>query len=293
MKRQKSFQNPDGILYVVGTPIGNLGDLSDRARDIFSEVDRIACEDTRHTRKLLHYMGVRVPLVSYHEHNRISRTQELVERMEQGEKIALVSDAGMPALSDPGEELVKEAVARDIPVIPIPGPNAALTAVVASGLSSQPFLFVGFLPRQTKDRIQELRRWKGIPATLLLYEAPHRIIAMLRDLESVLGDRQAAIARELTKKHEEWIRGPLSECIEWFEEHAPRGEMTIVVEGSAQESDEDDPDTGWWQTLTEREHVETYIHHGMSKKEAIRETAKVRNRPKREIYNIYHQDVDK
>ncbi|OYD06385.1 16S rRNA (cytidine(1402)-2'-O)-methyltransferase [Paludifilum halophilum] len=291
MKRQKSFEGSNGALYVVGTPIGNLEDLSIRARNTLAEVDRIACEDTRRTRKLLSHLEISVPLVSYHEHNRFSRMEELSERMEQGERIALVSDAGMPALSDPGEELVREAVNRGIPVIPVPGPNAALSAVVASGIPPQPFLFIGFLPRQTKERIRELDRWKEVPATLLFYEAPHRILPMLRDLREVLGDRSTAIAREVTKKHEEWIRGTLSQCRDWFREHSPRGEMTVVVSGAKDSSPQnrESHETDWWHPLSVTEHVDWHIHRGKAKKEAIRTVAKERSLPKREVYNHYHQ----
>ncbi|SDW85436.1 16S rRNA (cytidine1402-2'-O)-methyltransferase [Marininema mesophilum] len=295
MKRQKSFEEDGGALYIVGTPIGNLGDASERVRDTLAEVDCVACEDTRHTKKLFSHWGLSKATVSYHEHNRYSRGPELVERMKKGERIALVSDAGMPGLSDPGEDLVKEAVERGVPVIPIPGPNAALTAVVASGIQPQPYLFIGFLPRHSKERRKELTKWKETLATLLFYEAPHRIKATLADLIEVLGDREVAIARELTKKHEEWLRGTLTECAHWFEEEIPRGEMTVVVAGVTSESDLADNETEpeeWWRALTTIEHVDWHIRRGMSKKEAIQETANIRSLPKREVYNEYHREQE-
>ncbi|MFC4075564.1 16S rRNA (cytidine(1402)-2'-O)-methyltransferase [Salinithrix halophila] len=293
MRRQKSFDETGGLLYIVGTPIGNLEDVSARVHQTLEQADLIACEDTRHTRKLLSHLGLAKPMISYHEHNRFSRMEELTDRMEAGERVALVSDAGMPGLSDPGEELVREAVERGVPVIPVPGPNAALTAVVASGLPAQPFLFVGFLPRHSKERKAELERWRHIPASLLFYEAPHRIRQMLADVQEVLGDREAAIARELTKKHEEWLRGRVSECLTWFEEEQPRGEMTVVIKGASPETKEsqgEEESSEWWRALTIMEHVDWHIHRGSTKKEAIQATARERDLPKREVYNTYHKD---
>ncbi|SFS87155.1 16S rRNA (cytidine1402-2'-O)-methyltransferase [Marininema halotolerans] len=295
MQRQKSFEEDGGALYIVGTPIGNLGDASERVRETLAMVDFVACEDTRHTKKLFSHWGFSKPTVSYHEHNRHRRGLELVNRMVQGERIALVSDAGMPGLSDPGSDLVKEAVDQGVPVIPIPGPNAAFTAVVASGIPPQPCLFIGFLPRQSKERKKELTKWEEVPATLLFYESPHRIKETLADMVKVLGDRDATIARELTKKHEEWLRGTLTECVQWFEEETPRGEMTVIVAGKTMQLDTDEkaaePEE-WWRALTPIEHVEWYIRRGKSKKEAIQETALSRSLPKREVYNAYHRDQE-
>lgn len=295
MKRQKSFETDSGALYVVGTPIGNLGDLSQRAKEILTEADLIACEDTRHTRKLLSHLGISTPMVSYHEHNRLSRLPQLLQRLQSGERIALVSDAGMPGISDPGEEFIRKAVEEEIPVIPVPGANAALSAVVTSGLPPQPFLFIGFPPRHSKERVMELKRWKEAPATLIFYEAPHRILPMLKAVLEILGDRRVAVARELTKKHEEWLRGRVSECIRLFEEEKPRGELTVVVEGiSPHDAEEGEvpPEDAWWQALTVSEHVNWHIHRGKSKKEAIKVTAEERTLPKREVYNEYHQDPE-
>lgn len=286
--RQKSFEEAGGKLYVVGTPIGNLGDLSDRVRQVLASCDRVAAEDTRHTRKLLSHLDLSVPSISYHEHNRYSRLSELIEGLRGGERIALVSDAGMPGLSDPGEELIREAVEEGIPVIPIPGPNAALSAVVASGLSPQPFVFIGFLPRHGKERIGELKKWAPTPATLVFYEAPHRIQPMLKDVKEVLGDRRVAVARELTKRHEEWLRGTVSDCLTWFQQEKPRGEMTVVVEGASEEGRKEKT-TPWWEALTVTEHVDWHVHRGKGKKEAIKAVALERSLPKREVYHTYHR----
>ncbi|MFD1427981.1 16S rRNA (cytidine(1402)-2'-O)-methyltransferase [Kroppenstedtia sanguinis] len=294
MKGQKSFESEGGVLYVVGTPIGNLGDLSERAKQILTEVDLIACEDTRHTRKLLSHLGISKAMTSYHEHNRLARLSSLLSRLQEGENIALVSDAGMPGISDPGEELIREVVQAGMPVIPVPGPNAALSALVASGIKPQPFLFIGFLPRNAKERRAELNKWKETPATLIFYEAPHRIQPMLKDVLEVLGDRQAALARELTKRHEEWMRAPLSVCLRLLEERKPRGEWTVVVEGAPAGGNqvEEEPNVTWWRALTVREHVDWHIHRGKSKKEGIQATAAERSLPKREVYNEYHREMD-
>ncbi|MGA8942163.1 MAG: 16S rRNA (cytidine(1402)-2'-O)-methyltransferase [Thermoactinomyces sp.] len=294
MKKQKSFVNKrqEGILYVVGTPIGNLQDFSPRAKEILSEADLIAAEDTRHTLKLLNAFGIRTSLISYHEHNQKAREPELIERLKDGLSIALVSDAGMPGISDPGEALVKKATDEGIPVVPVPGPNAALAALVASGLPAQPFVFLGFLPREKKERKKELERWRVVPATLIFYEAPHRLTDMLEDLLEVLGDRRVAVCRELTKKHEEWLRGNLSECLEYLKEHKGRGEFTIVIEGAdpaASISGEKETGTDW-SSLSIRQHVDQYMEQGLNKKEAIFQAARDRSLPKREVYNAYHKD---
>ncbi|MBA4542465.1 MULTISPECIES: 16S rRNA (cytidine(1402)-2'-O)-methyltransferase [Thermoactinomyces] len=286
----KSFaEEKRGILYVVGTPIGNLQDMSPRALEILSEVDLIAAEDTRHTRKLLQVFQFHTELISYHEHNKRERGAQLLNQLLEGKKIALVSDAGMPGISDPGEELVRDAVQHQIPVVPIPGPNAALAALVASGLPTQPFLFIGFLPRSTKERRAQLQRWARTPATLLFYESPHRITEMLADLRQVMGNRRLAICRELTKKHEEWLRGDIDRCLDYLKEHGARGEYTIVVSGDLQE-EEESQEEAWWESLAIEDHVEIYIKKGMSKKEAIAQTAKDRSLPKREVYNTYHRN---
>ncbi len=287
MKRQKSFAKDDisGVLYVVGTPIGNLTEMSPRALACLQEVDLIAAEDTRHTRKLLTHFQFSTPLTSYHEHNQITKSKEIIAQLLEGKSVALVSDAGMPAISDPGEVLVREAIADGIDVVPVSGPNAALNALVASGLAPQPFTFIGFLPRQKKERKKELACWATTPATLLFYEAPHRIKSMLADSLDVLGNRQIVVVRELTKKHEEWLRGTIEEVLAFFETIDPRGEYTIVIEGGAQgESEQTDM---WWESMTIIDHVEHYIAEGIDKKTAIKQVAKDRDMPKREVYNEY------
>ncbi|WP_124726297.1 16S rRNA (cytidine(1402)-2'-O)-methyltransferase [Staphylospora marina] len=292
MKLQKSTEQDRGVLYVVGTPIGNLKDMSTRAVEVLKTADLIAAEDTRHTRKLLSHFQFSTPLVSYHEHNRSKRGPEIIEALKSGKQVALVSDAGMPGISDPGEDLVRLAVEEGIPVVPVPGPNAALAALVASGLPAVPFLFLGFLPRGPKERRRELERWKRCPATLILYEAPHRLAETLQDLTEVLGDRRAAICRELTKKHEEWLRGTLSECLAAVQEGGARGEYTLVVEGAGDEEGDDASDSGetGWTQLSVKEHVDLYIGRGLSKKEAIARAAKDRDVSKRDVYNEYHRE---
>lgn len=288
---QRSFESAaeGGVLYIVGTPIGHLQDLSPRAKEILERADVIAAEDTRHTRKLLTRFGIAgKPLISYHEHNRKSRGPQLIERILDGASVALVSDAGMPAISDPGEELVREALEREIPVIPIPGPNAAITALVASGIPPVPFVFLGFLPRNPKDRERELSRWKETMAALVCYEAPHRVVSTLESVERVLGDRRIALAREMTKAHEEWLRGTVSECLSFLAEHPPRGEYTLVIAGADPEARTGETETTWWDSLTVEEHVDWYVRQGQSKKEAIRSVARDRSMPKREVYRIVH-----
>lgn len=294
MELTKSFTNDrqEGTLYVVGTPIGNLRDFSPRAREILDQVDIIAAEDTRHTRKLLSAFEIRGSLISYHEHNKQSREPELIQKLKDGQNIALVSDAGMPGISDPGEPLIKEAICQGIPVVPIPGPNAAISALVASGLPTQPFVFIGFLPRGKKERKKELENWRLIPATLIFYEAPHRLLDMLKDLLEILGDRKAVICRELTKKHEEWLRGKLRDVLHYFKENKARGEFTIVVEGAdLTKEDLKEPEKDW-SSWSIPQHVDQYMEQGWTKKEAMKQVAKERSLPKREVYNAYHKNRD-
>ncbi|HXF81159.1 MAG TPA: 16S rRNA (cytidine(1402)-2'-O)-methyltransferase [bacterium] len=223
-----------GTLYLVATPIGNLEDLTFRARRILAEVDLIACEDTRRTRRLLDHYGIATPTLSFHEHNEASRGAALLARLRRGERIALVSDAGTPLLSDPGFTLVREAIAGGIPVVPIPGPSAALAALIASGLPTDRFLFLGFLPRRAGERRRALAAVAGLPFTLVLFEAPHRVAALLEDIRETLGDRRIALGRELTKTFEEIVRGRPDELLAHLRAHPPRGEFTLVVEGAGE-----------------------------------------------------------
>ena len=222
-----------GTLYLVATPIGNLEDISLRALRVLREVALIAAEDTRHSRKLLTHYEITTPTISYHEHSPQARREFLLAALAQGD-IALISDAGTPALSDPGQDLVCEAIAAGYPVVPIPGPAAAISALIASGLPTGTFIFLGFLPRRAADRRAALERVRSEPHTLIFYEAPHRLLACLDDLLVVLGDRQIAAARELTKLHEQWLRGPISAVRARFSgEIAPRGEFTLVIAGAS------------------------------------------------------------
>ncbi len=222
-----------GTLYIIGTPIGNLEDLTLRALRVLKEVDVIACEDTRHTRTLLTHYGINRPLVSYHEQNEHQRAAELLRRLEDGTSVALVSDAGTPALSDPGYVIVHEATARGIPVVAVPGPSAVTAALAVSGLPTDRFVFLGFLPRKSGQRLRALEAVAEVPWTLVFFESPHRLRKMLTDLRQVLGERRIAVTRELTKRFEEVVRGTITEATAHFDATAPRGEFTIVVEGRA------------------------------------------------------------
>ena len=220
-----------GTLFIVATPIGNLEDITQRALRVLREADLIACEDTRHTRKLLNHFGISTATISYHEHNENARGEELCELLAAGKNIALVSDAGTPLISDPGFRIVNTAIERGISVVPIPGPVALTTALSASGLATDQFLFAGFLPARAGARRVKLTELRAVPATLVFYEAPHRIKATLNDALEIFGEREALVARELTKLHEEFARGTLSELIERFSSNDARGEMVLIVSG--------------------------------------------------------------
>src|SRR4051812_23299144 len=224
--------DPIGCLYLVATPIGNLEDITVRALRILGEADLIACEDTRRTAKLLNHYSIKKETISYHEHNEMTRAAELIIRMEQGARVALVSDAGTPVISDPGHHLVSMCLRHRIPVIPIPGPSAAIAALTVSGLPTQEFLFVGFLPPRVGERKKALERLAQEPRTLVLYEAPHRLVEMLSAAVEILGRRQAVIARELTKIHEEFLRGDMAELLVQARRSPPRGEITILIAGA-------------------------------------------------------------
>ena len=226
-----------GTLYLVATPIGNLEDISQRALRTLREVDVVACEDTRHTRILLNHFGIKTPTVSYHEHNERARAEELCRDLEAGKSVALVSDAGTPLISDPGFRIVQAAIERRIPVVPIPGAAALIAALIASGLPSDQFFFAGFLPARANERRKRLEELHNVPATIVFYEAPHRIAATLKAAAEVLGNRQAVLARELTKLHEEILRGGLDELARRLsEQEKPRGEMVLMVSGAAPDS---------------------------------------------------------
>jgi 16S rRNA (cytidine1402-2'-O)-methyltransferase len=263
-----------GTLYVVATPIGNLEDITLRALRVLREADLIACEDTRLTRRLLDHYGIQKPTVSYHEHNETLRTPELLEKIEGGSNIALVSDAGTPLVSDPGYRLVAQAAAKGLRVEPVPGPSAALAALAASGLPTDEFHFGGFLPARAARRKKTLSRFKDEPATLIFYEAPHRVLETLADVEELFGERPLVIARELTKVHEEFVRGTAAEL---RRAHLQlKGEFTLLI-GKAQQAEVHDD-----RTIPEA--VDACIAAGMSRMDAMKAVARERGLSKRDVY---------
>jgi 16S rRNA (cytidine1402-2'-O)-methyltransferase len=267
-----------GTLYVVGTPIGNLEDISLRALRILREVDLIAAEDTRKTRKLLTHFQIETPLTSYHEHSKLTKLDELLSTLQQKD-VALVSEAGMPGLSDPGHELIEAAIARGIPVVPVPGPSALITALVVSGLPTDSFLYLGFLPRRQKDRRQLLASVAREKRTLVAFEAPHRLLASLADLKDMLGDRRIALARELTKVYEEVWRGIVSQALAHFEESPPRGEFTLIIEGAKEER-------VMWDEGQVIEALAELLAEGVERKEAVKAVSDLAGWPKREVYKV-------
>ncbi|MGG4443853.1 16S rRNA (cytidine(1402)-2'-O)-methyltransferase [Brevibacillus fortis] len=290
MNVQRSFASEEaGVLYLVATPIGNLDDITVRCLNTLREVDVIACEDTRQTRKLLNHFQIEKRTVSYHEHNKEASGNGLLQWLAEGKKIALVSDAGLPAISDPGADLVRDATAAGFPVIPVPGANAALTALIASGLPTDRFVFCGFMGRENKERREELERLKRYSETLIFYEAPHRVEKTLAAMREVWGNRRAVLARELTKRYEEFVRGTLDELLEWLRSGEVRGEFCVIVEGNTGPL-EAEVDDSWWQSLSIVEHVDHYCAQGMGKKEAIKQAADDRNVSKRDVYNEYHRE---
>lgn len=291
MNNQKSFVPVDtGTLYVVPTPIGNLEDITLRALNILKAVSFIAAEDTRNTKKLLNHFEITTPLISYHEHSKKAKEQLLIEKLLQGEEIALVSDAGMPAISDPGSKLIQEAIQEDIPIVVLPGANAALCALVGSGLPTKQFLFYGFLPRKKKEKKEELERLMANKATLLFYESPYRVKDTIKVIEGVFGgETRIALVRELTKRFEEYIRGTVEEVLAWIEEHELKGECCIVLENNNDQ--QNNGDLLWWSNLSITEHVDHYVKKGSTKKNAIKQVAIERKLPKREVYQTYHFDA--
>ena len=219
-----------GTLYLVATPIGNLADITHRALQVLKDVDLIACEDTRHTRKLLQHYGITTKTISYHEHNEQQRANQLIDSLKQGSDIAVVSDAGTPSISDPGFRLVRAAIENEIRVVPVPGPSALISALIAAGLPTDEFFFAGFLPPRSNARRARLGELKSVPGTLIFYEAPHRLAAMLQDAHEILGEREAVVARELTKVHEEIRRGLLNELSRHYQNEEPRGEIVVLID---------------------------------------------------------------
>ncbi|MBW4684950.1 MAG: 16S rRNA (cytidine(1402)-2'-O)-methyltransferase [Komarekiella atlantica HA4396-MV6] len=269
-----------GTLYVVGTPIGNLEDMTFRAVRILQTVDLIAAEDTRHTGKLLQHFQIKTPQVSYHEHNRNSRIPEILEQLGDAKAIALVSDAGMPGISDPGYELVKACIEANIPVVPIPGASAAITALSAAGLPTDRFVFEGFLPPKAQQRQEHLEALQTESRTLILYESPHRLRETLQDLALVWGsDRQIVLGRELTKLFEEFWRGTIAEAIAHYSQREPQGEYTLVVAGN--------PPTQLLLTPEElKAELQQLINQGISRSQASRQLAKMTSLPRRQLYQL-------
>jgi len=268
-----------GCLYLVATPIGNLEDITLRAIRILKEADIIACEDTRQTQKLLQHYGIRKEMVSYHEHNELTRSPELAIELEQGAKIALVSDAGTPGISDPGHRLVTLCLRHHIPVVPIPGPSALVAALAASGLPTEEFLFIGFLPPRAGARRKALDALKAESLTLIFYEAPHRVVETLADATEILGPRPAVIAREVTKIHEEFLRGPLAELLESARKRAPRGEITLLIGPGDPQAQQVEL------SVSLKERVEQLeAEGGIDRKAALKQAARERGLGKREAY---------
>ncbi len=266
-----------GNLYLVATPIGNLEDITIRAINVLKEVDIIAAEDTRHTLQLLNYLEIKKPLISYHRHNEEVKSNILIEKLEEGKNIALVSDAGTPAISDPGEEIVKEAILKEIEIIPIPGACALINALITSGLSTREFVFYGFLSLNKKIRNKKLEEIKTENKTIILYEAPHKILKTLQDLSTVVGNRQIVIARELTKIHEEFIRGNILEIIEKYKQ--PKGENIILIEAS-----NDNIKNKKENEMNIEELYKYYEGQGMKKNEIIKKIAKDKELDRNEVY---------
>lgn len=273
---------PKGTLYLCATPIGNLGDITARCLETLESVDLIAAEDTRQTLKLLNHFGIHTPMTSYYEHNKREKGNYLIEKLLAGESIAIVSDAGTPAISDPGEDLVKLAIENDIRVTPVPGAVAGISALISSGLATGRFCFEGFLSMNRRQRKQHLEEIKTETRTMLFYEAPHKLRATLTDLSDTLGaDRKIVLAREITKLHEEFIRTTLGEALNLYADGKIKGEFVLVIEGASPIETETD-----YTTMTIEEHVALLIEEGMSENDAIKAAAKQRGVPKNEVYSV-------
>lgn len=267
-----------GILYICPTPIGNLEDMTLRTIRILREVDLIAAEDTRHSIRLLNHFDIKKPLTSYHEHNIREKGVELIEKLNSGQNIALVSDAGMPGISDPGQELIRQAIEEDIEVIALPGATASITALVISGLSTDKFIFEGFLSSKKRERIKELEIIKEYRKTTIVYESPHRLMNLLEDMVNILEDRKISISRELTKKYEETFRGTAANALEKFKESGVKGEFVIVIEGNHEEKIIEEIDI--------EELLKRYIEEGMTKKEAVKRVSEETGVAKNLVYKM-------
>ncbi len=272
-----------GTLYLCATPIGNLEDMTFRAVRVLKEADLIAAEDTRNSIKLLNHFEIKTPMTSYHEYNKIEKGQKLVEMLCRGSDIALITDAGTPGISDPGEELVKMCYEADVTVTSVPGAAACITALTLSGLSTRRFAFEAFLPSDKKERREILEELAGETRTVVLYEAPHRLVRTLKELAQTMGDRRAAICRELTKKHETAFVTTLEEALAYYETTEPKGECVIVVEGKSRQAVREEA-RARWEELSVEDHMEQYLASGMSKKDAMKQVARDRGIGKRDVY---------
>lgn len=276
-------KNMKGKIYFVPTPIGNLKDITLRALEVLNSVNCIACEDTRQSLKLLNHFNIKKPLISYHKFNENNKSQEIINKVLEGESLAVVTDAGTPGVSDPGFVLVKECLNNDVPFEVLPGATAITTALLYSGLSMVSFTFIGFLPRERKERNAKLKELDSREETLIFYEAPHRIKETLKALYDAFGNRKISICRELTKLHEEIKRENLSDAIKLYEENNPKGELVLIVEG-ADPMQAQIENQKKWEDLSIQEHVMLYIKAGTDKKEAIKQVAIERGIPKKEVY---------
>lgn len=271
-----------GDLYIVATPIGNLEDITLRAIKVLKEVDIIAAEDTRHTLKLLNHLEISKPLISYHRHNEETRSEDLIKYLEEGKNIALVSDAGTPVISDPGEEVIKEAIKENIKIIPIPGACALINALIVSGFNAKEFTFIGFLPLNNKLRKEKMEEIKDETKTMIIYEAPHKLKATIEEFKEIIPNRNIVLAKELTKIHENFYRGKASELLEICDN--VKGEFIIVIEGAEKKENEE---LEFLKDLDINEHYKYYEKQGMEKKEIIKKIAKDRKVPKNEIYKMF------
>lgn len=278
----------EGQLYLVATPIGNLEDITYRAINILKTVDYIAAEDTRHSRKLLNRYDIKNHLESYHEHNKHEKALKIIEDLKMSKNIALITDAGTPGISDPGEELVKLCHINDISVTSVPGPVALITGLILSNKSTRRFCFEGFLPYQKKERKLILDQLKDEPRTIILYEAPHKLKGTISDLLNKLGNRKITITRELTKKYEEVLNTTLEEAYNFYSDNNPRGEYVIIIEGKSMETLQEEK-AKKWDDISLEDHLQMYLDQDMNKKEAIKQIAIDRNQPKREIYNYFNK----
>lgn len=272
-----------GKLYLCATPIGNLDDITLRVLNTLREVDLIAAEDTRHSIKLLNHFDIRTPMTSYHEFNKVEKARYLVDKMREGVNVALITDAGTPGISDPGEELVKQCYEAGIELTSLPGPAACITALTISGMATRRFAFEAFLPPDKKEKQRILEELKRETRTIILYEAPHRLVRTLRELYEALGDRNITICRELTKKYETAFRTTFSGALSFYETEEPKGECVIVVEGKSVEEIQKEKEAAW-EDMAIEEHMEKYLSEGMEKKEAMKQVAKDRGISKRDVY---------